>query len=249
MSLGFEQSEALGALPYRPSVAALFCIKLFGFNSIKCYNFQMKTFIWIGGIILILVGLMIWLVGSSSADSSFEVGAISPTDNVKGNASSTVMVIEYSDFQCPACRTYYSVMRQMMVEFGGEVAFVYRHFPLNGIHANAEFAARAAEAARKQGKFWEMHDLLFEKQDEWASASNVQSFFESYATLLGISVEQFRNDWNSQDVKDFVKSQRIHAIKLGLQGTPTFFINGKQIQNPGSVEQFRSIIQTALQGN
>ncbi|MCL5795177.1 MAG: DsbA family protein, partial [Patescibacteria group bacterium] len=110
-------------------------------------------------------------------------------------------------------------------------------------------AARAAQAAGKQGKFWEMHDLLFEKQDEWAKTENVQSLFESYAELLGISVEQFKTDWTSGEVKDFVKSQRVGAIKLGLQGTPTFFVNGKQIQNPSSVEQFRSIIQAALRGN
>ncbi|OHB15425.1 MAG: hypothetical protein A2431_04075 [Candidatus Zambryskibacteria bacterium RIFOXYC1_FULL_39_10] len=209
----------------------------------------MKTFIWIGAIIIILVGLMIWGVKGSSIDTNFEVGKVSPVDNVKGNASSTVTVIEYSDFQCPACRTYYSVMRQMMAEFGGEVAFVYRHFPLNGIHANAELAARAAQAAGKQGKFWEMHDLLFEKQDEWAKVANVQTLFESYANLLGISIEQFRVDWTSGEVKDFVKSQRVHSIQIGLQGTPTFFVNSEKIQNPSSAEQFRSIIQAALQGN
>ena len=209
----------------------------------------MKTFIWIGGVIIILVGLMIWGVKGSSIDTNFEVGKVSPVDNVKGSASSTVTVIEYSDFQCPACRTYYPIMRQMMVEFGGEVAFVYRHFPLNGIHPNAEFAARAAQAAGKQGKFWEMHDLLFEKQDEWAKVANVQTLFESYANLLGISVEQFRVDWTSAEIKDFVKSQREHSIQIGLQGTPTFFVNGEKIQNPSSAEQLRSIIQAALQSN
>lgn len=190
---------------------------------------------------------MVWGVGGTSVSTSFEVGAVNLIDNVKGNASSSVVIIEYSDFQCPACRTYYSITRQLMAEFGGEVAFVYRHFPLTGIHANAELAARAAQAAGKQGKFWEMHDLLFEKQDEWSKMANIQPIFESYATLLGISVEQFKIDWASQEVKDFVRAQRNNAIKLGLQGTPTFFVNGKQIQNPTSVEEFRSIIQKALQ--
>jgi len=124
--------------------------------------------------------------------------------------------------------------------------FVYRHFPLIGIHPNAEFAARAAEAAGKQGKFWEMHDLLFEKQDEWAKAPDVESKFESYATLLNISIEQFKTDWVSKEVKDFVKTQRMHAIKSGLQGTPSFFINGKQIQNPASVQAFKILINEAL---
>lgn len=209
----------------------------------------MKTFIWIGAVIIILVGLMVWGVRGSSVDTNFDVGKISPTDNVKGNASSTVTVIEYSDFQCPACRSYYPILRQLMVEFGDEVAFVFRHFPLTTIHANAEFAARASEAAGKQGKFWEMHDLLFEKQDEWARVADVQTLFVSYANLLGISEEQFKSDWVSNEVKDLVRSQRVHSIKIGLQGTPSFFVNGVQIQNPSSIEQFRSIIQTALQGN
>jgi len=207
----------------------------------------MKTFIWIGGIIVVLIALMVWGVRGTSVSTSFDVGTISQGDNVKGNASSTVVLIEYSDFQCPACRTYYGVTRQIMAEFGGDIALVYRYFPLTGLHANAEFAARAAEAAGKQDKFWEMHDLLFEKQDEWSKTANVQPLFESYANLLEISVEKFKSDFLSNEVKDFVRSQRVSAMKLGIQGTPTFFVNGEQIQNPNSVEVFRLIIQKALQ--
>ncbi|KKQ77955.1 MAG: hypothetical protein UT00_C0003G0030 [Parcubacteria group bacterium GW2011_GWA1_38_7] len=207
----------------------------------------MKTFIWIGTVVIVLVALMFWGVkGTSSTGPSFELGVVHPLDNIKGNASSTVVVMEYSDFQCPACRSYYPIMKELMVEFGDRVTFVYRHFPLIGIHPNAEFAARAAEAAGKQGKFWEMHDLLFEKQDEWAKAPDVESKFESYATLLNISIEQFKTDWVSKEVKDFVKTQRMHAIKSGLQGTPSFFINGKQIQNPASVQAFKILINEAL---
>ena len=207
----------------------------------------MKTFIWIGTVVIVLVALMFWGVkGTSSTGPSFELGVVHPLDNIKGNASSTVVVMEYSDFQCPACRSYYPMMKELMVEFGDRVTFVYRHFPLIGIHPNAEFAARAAEAAGKQGKFWEMHDLLFEKQDEWAKAPDVESKFESYATLLNISIEQFKTDWVSKEVKDFVKTQRMHAIKSGLQGTPSFFINGKQIQNPASVQAFKILINEAL---
>jgi protein-disulfide isomerase len=213
----------------------------------------MKSYIWIGGIVAALVILMFFGVsGGTNINPPFEVGVVHPLDNVEGltaqagNASSSVIIVEYSDFECPACRTYYSVMKQLMVEFGGQVAFVYRNFPLTEIHANAEFAARAAQAAGKQGKFWQMHNLLFEKQDEWAKSANVEPMFESYATLIGLSVEQFRTDWASKEVKDFVKAQRASAIKLGLQGTPTFFVNGKKIENPSSVEVFRTIIKEAI---
>lgn len=200
---------------------------------------------------MVLIGIMFWGVkGATEINPGFELGVVHPLDNIKGNASSSVVIIEYSDFQCPACRVYYSVTKEIMVEYGDRIVFVYRHFPLTSIHANAEFAARAAEAAGKQGKFWEMHDLLFEKQDEWAKVANVQPLFESYATLLGLSVQQFKSDWVSQEVKDFVKAQRAHAVKSGMQGTPSFFINGKQIQNPSSVAAFKDIINSALsQGN
>jgi protein-disulfide isomerase len=208
---------------------------------------NIKSYIWIGAVIIILIGLMIWGVGSTSGiNPPFEAGAVHPLDNVMGNATSSVVIIEYSDFECPACRTYYGVMKQLMVEFGSKVAFVYRDFPLVEIHANAEFAAEAAQAAGKQGKFWEMHDLLFEKQDEWASVNNPESMFESYATLLGISIEKFKTDINSKEVIDFVRAERASAIKLKLSGTPTFFVNGQQIQNPSSVDAFRIIINDAI---
>jgi protein-disulfide isomerase len=209
----------------------------------------MKNFIWIGGIVIVLIVLMIWGVnGGADIKPPFEVGAIHPLDNVKGNASSSVVVIEYSDFECPACKTYYLIMRQLITEFGDKAAFVYRYFPLVEIHANAELAAQAAQAAAKQGKFWEMHDLLFEKQNEWANAANIEPLFESYATLIGISAEQFKTDFTSKDVINFVKAERADAIKLGLQGTPSFFVNGKKIQNPASVDAFRAIIKDAING-
>jgi protein-disulfide isomerase len=193
---------------------------------------------------------MIWGVSSgASIKPPFEANAIHPLDNVKGNASSSVIVIEYSDFQCPACRSYYPIMRELTTEFGDRVAFVYRHFPLTEIHKNAEAAARAAQAAGKQGKFWEMHDLLFEKQNEWANVSDTSIMFQSYASLLGISVEQFKADFNSGEIKNFVKAQRSSALKLKLPGTPSYLINGQLIQNPTSVDEFRTVIKNVLKSN
>lgn len=206
----------------------------------------MKSYIWIGGIIVILIAIMFWAVSGSGINPPFELGAVHPLDHVKGNASSTVIIVEYSDFQCPACRTYYSMTKELTAEFGDKIAFVYRHFPLIEIHSNAMLAAQAAEAAGKQGKFWEMHNLLFEKQSEWADTSDVRPLFESYAILLGISVDQFKTDWASSEVKNFVRAQRTHAIKSGMQGTPTFFVNGEQIENPATADAFRIIIREAI---
>ena len=91
-----------------------------------------------------------------------------------------------------------------------------------------------------------MHNLLFEKQAEWENVANIEPMFESYASLIGISVEQFKTDLNSKEVINLVKDERADAIKFGLQGTPSFFVNGKQIQNPTSVDAFRTIVSDAI---
>lgn len=206
----------------------------------------MKTFISLVGVIVVVTLLVFWGKSAKTIEPAFEVGVLHPLDHVKGNASSSVIIIEYSDFQCPACRSYYPIVREITTEYADKIAFVYRHFPLINIHPNAEFAARAAEAAHKQGKFWEMHDLLFEKQNEWARVANISPVFESYATLLGLSIEQFKVDFVSDEVKDLVRAERVHAVKAGLNSTPTFFINGEKIQNPNSVIEFKKIIDEAL---
>lgn len=206
----------------------------------------MKSYIWMGIVAIVLIAGMVFVVKNNDTKPVFDVNVVNKLDNVIGKVDSKTVIVEYSDFQCPACRNYYLVMRQMEVEFEDKVAFVYRHFPLSQ-HANAELAARVAEAAGEQDKFWPMHDLLFEKQSEWSEVKNPELFFESYAKLIGLNIEQFKTDLNSQKVKDFVKTQKEDAVKLSLSGTPSFFVNGKQIQNPASVEAFRAIIQSALQ--
>ncbi len=211
----------------------------------------MKNILWIGGLIIIGIALLFLLGGSTTSSTKYELGVWNQVDNVKGvdpkvSSTTSVVIMEYSDFECPACRSYYPVVRQLVQEYGDRVTFVYRHFPLINIHANAEFAARATQASAKQGKFWEMHDLLFQKQEEWAKEADISKLFESYATLLGLNVDQFKIDFVSKEVKDFVKAQRVHALTSGIQGTPTFFIEGKKIENPNSLEAFRALIEEAL---
>lgn len=209
----------------------------------------MKSFIVIGIIIIVLISLLfLGVKNTTDIKPPFELGTVHQLDNIQGNASSTVVLVEYSDFQCPACRSYYFLMKEIKVKFADRIAFVYRHFPLTSIHPNAELAARAAEAAGRQGKFWEMHDLLFEKQDEWSRVADIGPMFDSYAVLLNISVEQFKKDWLSDEIKNFVRAQKNHSIRLGLQGTPSFFINGEQIENPSSAEAFMALINNALAG-
>jgi protein-disulfide isomerase len=207
----------------------------------------MKTLYWIAGIFVVAVGLIFIFSGSSaSINPPLELNKVNPLDHVEGNASSSVVIIEYGDFQCPACRSYYPIVKQMAQEFSSQAAFVFRHYPLTSIHLNAEFGARAAEAAARQGKFWEMHNLLYEKQDEWSTKADFMPLFDSYAELVGIDKAKFDADFNSKEVKDFVRAERNYGNSIGIQGTPTFYINGKKIENPTSAEAFRLLINQAL---
>lgn len=170
---------------------------------------------------------------------------ISDGDRVRGLNEAKIVIIEYSDFQCPACAFYSQILKQLSDEFGERIAIVYRHFPLP-YHQNAIPAAFAVEAAAHQGKFWEMHDLLFKNQDDWASKSNATEIFIQYANILKLNLEQFKNDLDSEVIAQKIKNDYNGGLKLGVNSTPTFFINGKKINNPRNYEEFRSIIMRLI---
>ncbi|NUQ57035.1 MAG: DsbA family protein [Candidatus Paceibacter sp.] len=175
-------------------------------------------------------------------DSNLTVSALSATDQIKGNASSTNVIIEYSDFQCPACASYHPIVKQFVADSGDKVAFVYRHFPLPQ-HKNAKTSAAAAEAAGKQGKFWEMHDLIFENQKAWENSAKAEEIFTGYARQLGLNVEQFAADYNSEEIKAKVDADYKSGVKAGVNSTPSFFLNGKKITNPRSYDEFKTLLQ------
>lgn len=209
----------------------------------------MRTLIIVVAIFILAVGALVMFSRGGSGggiNAEFALDKISPLDHVKGAASSTVVLIEYSDFQCPACRAYYPLIRELVQTYGDRIAIVYRHYPLKSIHINAEPAAWASEAAANQGKFWEMHDLLFEKQAEWEKASDPKTIFGEYATLLGLDKAKFLADLDSKQVKNIVNDQRQSALKNGFNATPTFVLNGKQIQNPQGLEAFKILINQAI---
>lgn len=158
-----------------------------------------------------------------------------------------VVLVEFSDFQCPACRAYYPLVRQLRGEFGDKLTVEYKYFPLKNIHKNAEISARAGEAARLQGKFDEMEDLLFTKQNDWAFSNDVLSYFRDYATTIGLDTAKFNSDIELSSVYDKVNADYREGLSLGVNGTPTFFLNGKKITNPGSYDQFSQLIKQALE--
>lgn len=174
------------------------------------------------------------------------VKEVSPSDWIKGPSEAKVTLVEYSDFQCPACATYYPVLKQLNKEFEDSMQFVYRYFPLKTIHKNAQVASFAAEASGRQGKFWEMHDLLFDNQKEWSDLANPQEKFMEYAKFLGLDTEKFKNNLESKEIKDKVESDYQNGLSATVNATPTFFLNGQKIISPRSYEEFKSKIEEVL---
>jgi len=172
------------------------------------------------------------------------VKAADNTDWIKGAplADTKVTLIEYSDFQCPACGAFYPVVKKLSQEFKN-ISVVYRHFPLPQ-HGNAKPAAQAAEAAGRQGKFWEMHDLLFENQTVWSNSETAEEIFAAYAQTLELDMTKFKTDYNSPETLAKIEADYQSGVSE-VDGTPTFFLNDKKIQNPRSYDEFRSIIQQA----
>ena len=155
-------------------------------------------------------------------------------------------LIEYSDFQCPACATYYPMVNKLAEEMGQEVRVIYRHFPLSSIHPQAELAARAAEAAGQQDAFWSMHDKLFGNQSTWSNQSNAEDIFISYAKDLNLDVEKFKSDMNNSDIKDAIKDDQRSGNQALVEGTPTLFLNGQKINNPRSYDKLRQAVRDEL---
>lgn len=180
--------------------------------------------------------------GESAGTASVTV---SEQDHVRGTLGAKVTLVEFGDFQCPACGAYETVVRKVLADNAGSVAFVFKHFPLTQNHQNAFLAAKASEAAALQGRFWEMHDMLYDNQTEWGSALNARDMMIGYATKLGLDVAKFTQDLSNEAIEKKIVAEYKEGSSLGVQGTPTFFLNGKMISNPTSVESFNALIKEA----
>ncbi|HET6622703.1 MAG TPA: DsbA family protein [Candidatus Saccharimonadales bacterium] len=156
-------------------------------------------------------------------------------DHVVGDADSKVVFIEYGDYQCPICGSVAQPLKDTLQPYieQGKIAFVFRNYPLTSIHPNTLAAASAAEAAGLQGKYWQMHDKLYESQDAWANAApdQRQTYFDGYAQDLGLNVDQFRTDMASKQVSRHVARDRALGEKINVTGTPTFVLNGKKLES------------------
>lgn len=183
---------------------------------------------------------------SGSNNSNSSSGGSKATSHIEGKGQDGILLVEYGDYQCPYCEQYYPIVKQVVAKYNDQIKFQFRNFPLVSLHQNAFAAARAAEAASKQDKFWQMHDLLYENQNQWAESNNPTQYFKQYAQQLGLNVDQFNKDYSSNAVNDAINADTAAGNKLGVQGTPTFFLNGKQIDVTASVSSFESQIQKAI---
>src|SRR5512140_759158 len=163
------------------------------------------------------------------------------TDHIRGSASAPVTVIEYGDFECPLCRQAHGALEVMLPHFGRQVGFAFRHFPLKDPHPHAELAAEAAEAAGAQGKFWPMHDLLFEQQRHLD-----EQHLLGCAAKVGLDLPRYRNEMADhvylQRVQEHVQSGR----RLGVRSTPAFFVNGALADVSFGMQHLHEAIDRAL---
>jgi len=206
-----------------------------------------RIIFWIG--FVLVLGLIIWgLIASINKENKGpklgKPAPISATDHVRGPEDARVTLIEYSDFQCPACQAYHPLIEKIFASSTIPFRMVYRHYPLPQ-HPNAFISAQASEAAALQGKFWEMQNLIFTYHTEWTELKDPRDVFVGYAQRIGLNVISFKNDMNGTFTKDAVSKQLAEGQSIGVNSTPTFFLNGNKIENPQSYEQFETAIKAA----
>jgi len=154
---------------------------------------------------------------------------VSEIDHVQGNQSASIEIVEFGDYQCPYCGDAYPIVKEIEEAFGDQIQFVFRHFPLQEAHEFAFKAALAAEAAGMQNKFWDMHDALYENQYRLAD-----DLFEELAETLGLDLEKFNADVNSDEAKEKVENDFESGVRSGVNGTPSFYVNGAKFDGAAS---------------
>jgi protein-disulfide isomerase len=172
---------------------------------------------------------------------------VQPTNHIEGKDAKSVTLVEYGDYECPACEEYYPIVKQVVQKYNNDITFQFRNLPLSTIHPNAFAGARAAEAAALQNKFWEMHDALYDNQNSWAQSSNPQQFFNQYAQQLGLNLSQFQKDYSSSRVNDTINADVAAFEKTKADmATPAFFLDGKQIKPDPTVDSFSKLLDAEI---
>ena len=168
----------------------------------------------------------------------------------KGASNALVTLEEFADFECPACGAFEPTLKEIKTAYGDRVRIIFRHYPLIQIHERAQDAALAAEAAGQQGRFWEMHDLLYEKQKDWTNkTADHRKLFADYAKTLGLDIEKFNADLSGGTGKPRIAADKQRGDYVSIRSTPSVFLNGRPILSEGmSPTRLRQSIDNALQG-
>ena len=211
-------------------------------------------FIIIGGVLAIALGVGLTLYNSAKkpVTASESLADATPTPNlppasgprvpisqtgtpsadnahVRGPANAKITMEEYGDYQCPSCGVLFHELKKLEQEYGAQMRFVFRHFPLQG-HKYALLAAHAAEAASQQGRFWEMHELIYSNQGAWSVSSDARPIFIQYARNLGLDADRFNRDLDSPEVAARVQADYQRGVAAHVEGTPSIFLNGRQLR-------------------
>ena len=185
----------------------------------------------IGGVAATFIFLFfVYKLTNTPAKTEFpEINVVKPEDHKKWNAKSKNILVEYSDYECPACNSLHNFLKELEKTATPDAQLVFRYFPLYQIHPQAFNAAYAAEAASIQDRFWEMSDLLFSNQAQWSKLTQPESYFIDLAKKLNLNLDKFKFDMSSQAVKDRVQSDLSEGEKIGINSTPSLFLNGKKV--------------------
>ncbi|MFH1430781.1 MAG: DsbA family protein [Candidatus Uhrbacteria bacterium] len=178
--------------------------------------------------------------GTPTAPQPVDI-AVSADDHVRGNPDASITIVEWSDFQCPFCSRFHPTVQQVIAEYGDDVRWVYRHFPLDSLHSEARPAAEASECADEQGKFWEFADALYEHQDELSA-----EYYDTLADELGLDRVQFDECVASRKYESKVRAQEQSGLAVGVRGTPGSYINGIEIPGAVPFAQLQSVIESIL---
>ena len=187
--------------------------------------------------------------GTQSTIKYSEVNKIEKDDHVKWSPKKKSILVEYGDLQCPACKTFHNILHTFEIpsspdiNISKNITFVFRHFPLE-VHKNAVPAARAAEAAGQQGKFFEFTDTLYNQQESWSDLNNPNDYFIKVAQSLKLNIDQFKKDESSLKAQTKIDQNQAQGNKVTVASTPTFFLNGVKLEVE-TLDEFKSLLTNA----
>ncbi len=206
---------------------------------------EIKMLLGIGIVCLAIFGVIALISGSNESEPADTSVLIRENSNKIVAENAKVTLVEFGDYQCPACAAAHPEVQQILDEYGDKITFVFRNFPLPQ-HSNAEIAAEAAEAAGEQNDYWQMHDKLYEKQADWEQSSDPTGIFAGYAKEIGLNMEQYNAFVESKTAAQKIADDKKDGESAGVSSTPTFFLNGVKLTDSPTYENLKEQIDELL---